>query len=230
MFRPILPLLVFIAASVPSAGQHWVGSAGINYGTYSMKSLKELQEATLESDIPLEIVESFPSRAGFEFSILRTLGNFSVGATASQASTGGRVSYADYSGSINHDIIVNNTIAAIQLENNLAKKEAWELLFSMRSGVAFNTMKYNTTLSIGNETDNLGEKFKSINFVISAGIGARFFYNKIFVHPEFRYETHLAKGDLHYSDDSDVALEVNNERVQVGWDGIRLSLSLGCRL
>jgi hypothetical protein len=195
-----------------------------------MKSLKDVQEALLESEIPLEIVESFPSRAGFEFSILRTFGNLSIGATASQASTGGRVSYADYSGSINHDIIVNNTIAGIQLENVLVKKEIWELLFSMRNGVAFNTMKYNTTLSIGNETDNLGEKFKSVNFVVSAGIGARIFYKRIFVHPEFRYETHLAKGDLHYSNDPDVALEVNDEKVQVGWDGIRLSLSLGFRL
>ena len=230
MFRPILSLLVSVIVSLPGAAQHWVGSAGINYGSYSMKGLKDLQNTILQSEIPLEIVESFPSRIGFEASVLRTFGNISVGLTASKASTGGRVSYADYSGSLNHDIIVNNTLAAIQLEYILSKKESWELLFTMRNGVAFNTMKYNTTLSLGNETDDLGAKFKSTNFAVSAGVGARFFFGSVFIQPEFRYETHVAKGDLHNSNDPDVALEVNNEKVQVGWDGLRLSLSLGYRL
>ena len=126
MLRPILPLLVFFIMAIPMAAQHWIGSAGLNYGTYSMKSLKEMQKAEFPSPIPLEIVESFPSRAGFEVSILRSFGNFSLGGFLSKASTGGRVSYADYSGSINHDIVVNNTVLGIQLENAFIKKTSWE--------------------------------------------------------------------------------------------------------
>ena len=100
----------------------------------------------------------------------------------------------------------------------------------MKNGVALNTLKYKSTLSLGTASDDLDEKFKSLNFLISPGVGARIFFKNIFLHPEVRYESHIVKGDLHYSENKDAALEVNDKKVQVGWDGIRLSLSLGYRI
>ncbi len=230
MLRPILSILVVLIVTIPSAAQHWIGSAGLNYGSYSMKSLKDVQQSLFPSNIPLQIVESFPSRAGFEFNILRTFGRFSLGTGLSKASTGGRVSYADYSGSINHDIIANNLMVSIQVEFSLTQKEGWELFLAMRNGVAVSTMTYKTTLTLGEETDNIENKFKSMNFALSPGIGARFFYKDFFLHPEVRYESHIVKGDLAYTDDTDVALRINDRKVQMDWDGVRLSISLGYRI
>lgn len=230
MLRPILPVLVFLVATIPAIGQHWIGSAGLNYGNYSMKSLKKVQQSFLSSDIPLEIVESFPSRTGFEFNVLRTFDRFSTGAGFSSASTGGRVSYADYSGSLMHDIIANNVMVSIQVEYALVQREAWELFFAMRNGIAISTMTYRNSLTLGTETDEIKSKFKSMNFALSPGFGARFFYKNFFLHPEVRYESHILKGDLNYVEDSDVALEVNGSKVQMDWDGVRLSISLGYRI
>jgi hypothetical protein len=231
MQRPILPLSVLLLASTSSAfAQHWIVSAGMNYGSYSMKSLKEVQRSVLSSEIPLEIVESFPSRAGLEVNLLRSFGKFSVGIGFLKYSTGGRVSYADYSGSINHDIIANNMMVSLPIEYALTRSESWELFFAMRNGVAVNTMTYRTTLKLGDATDNLQNKFKSMNFAIAPGLGARFFYKNFFLHPEVRYESHLIKGNLVYSNDSDATLEVDGKKVQMDWDGIRLSISLGYRI
>lgn len=230
MLRPILPLLVFFVATIPAAAQHWIGSAGLNYGSYSMKSLKEVQQSLFPSDIPLEVVESFPSRVGFEFNLLRTFDKISVGAGFSKASTGGRVSYADYSGSLMHDIIANNMMVSIQIEYALTQKDSWELFFAMRNGVAINTMTYRSALTLGSETDEIKNKFKSMNFALSPGLGARFFYGKFFLHPEARYESHILKGDLTYTEDSSVELKVDEKKVQMDWDGFRLSISLGYRI
>ena len=230
MLRPILPILVFIVAVLPATAQHWIGSVGLNYGSYSMNSLKDVQQAHFPSEIPLEIVESFPSRAGFEFNILRSFGKFSLGTGFSKASTGGRVSYADYSGSINHDIIASNLMISLQIEYSLIQKPAWEFFFAMRNGVAVSKMTYRTTLTLGEEADNIQNKFKSMNFALSPGLGARFFYKDFFLHPEVRYESHVVKGDLTYSDNSDITLEVNGQSVQMDWDGFRLSISLGYRI
>ena len=230
MLRPILPLLVFTIATLPLCAQHWVGSAGINYGSYSMKSLKEVQQSLFPSNIPLEVVESFPSRAGFEINLLRTFDNLSFGMGFSQASTGGRVSYADYSGSILHDIIANNSLVSIQTEYAFLQNDSWELFVAMRNGIAISTMKYRTVLTLGTESDEIENKFKSMNFALSPGIGARFFYRNFFLHPEARYESHIVKGDLTYTEDSDTELNVNGNKVQMDWDGVRLSISLGYRI
>lgn len=230
MLRLFLLLLLLSTLSRPIVAQHWVGSAGLQYGSYSMKSLEALQKSMLLSQLPLEIVESYPSRIGFEISMLRSFGKFSLGAFLTKASTGGRVSYADYSGSVNYDLIANNTIVGVQIEGALIKKETWELFFSLREGVGFNTMKYKSTWSLGENSSSQQEKFKSINLVVSPGFGGRVFYKNFFIHPEVRYETHFLKGDLHYSNNNDAYLEVNGEKSQVDWDGVRLSFSVGYRL
>lgn len=230
MLRPILPMLVLFIATIPTVAQHWIGSAGLNYGSYSMKSLKDMQQSFLSTNIPLEVVESFPSRAGFELNILRSFGNFSFGIGFSKASTGGRVSYADYSGSINHDIVANNNMVSLQVEFSLTRKKAWELFFAMRNGVAVNLMKYKTTLTLGDDSDNIQNKFQSMNFALSPGLGARFFYKDFFLHPEARYESHVVKGDLYYGNNTDMTLEVNSKKVQMDWDGVRLSISVGYRI
>lgn len=230
MLRPILPVLVFIFAATPMAAQHWIGSGGLNYGSYSMKGPKDLQQSLFPSNIPLEVVESFPSRAGLEFNLLRTFDKLSFGTGFSKASTGGRVSYADYSGSIMHDIIASNMMISIQVEYAFVKNDGWELFFAMRNGIVMSTMTYRTTLTLGAETDEVKNKFKSMNFALSPGLGARFFYRNFFLHPEVRYESHILKGDLTYSEDSDMELKVNGNKVQMGWDGIRLSISLGYRI
>lgn len=230
MLRPILPVLVFIVATIPAVAQHWIGSAGLNYGSYSMKGLKEVQQSLFPSNIPLEVVESFPSRTGFEFNLLRTFDRLSLGTGFSKASTGGRVSYADYSGSIMHDIIANSMMVSIQVEYALIKNEGWELFFAMRNGLAISTMTYRTTLTLGADTDEIKNKFKSMNFALSPALGARFFYGNFFLHPEVRYESHIVKGDLTYSSDSDEELKVNGNKVQMDWDGVRLSISLGYRI
>jgi hypothetical protein len=230
MQRPILPTLLFFLATIPAISQHWIGSVGLNYGSYSMNSLKDVQQSLFPSEIPLEIVESFPSRAGFEFNILRSFGKFSLGTGLSKVSTGGRVSYADYSGSINHDIIAGNTMGFLQLEYAFMQRESWELFFAMRNGVAISKMTYRTTLTLGEETDQIENNFKSLNFAISPGLGARFFYKNFFLHPEVRYESHVVKGDLTYSDNSNISLEVDGNKVHMDWDGIRLSISFGYRI
>lgn len=230
MLRPILPLLVFMIVTIPLCAQHWIGSAGVNYGSYSMKSLKKVQQSLFPSNIPLEVVESFPSRVGFEINLLRTFDNMSFGAGFSQASTGGRVSYADYSGSILHDMIANNVMVSIQAEYAFIQKDSWELFFTMRNGIAISTMKYRTELTLGSETDEVNNKFNAMNFALGPGLGARFFYRNFFLHPEARYETHIVKGDLTYTEDSDTELKVNGNKVQMDWDGIRLSISLGYRI
>ena len=230
MLRIILPFFL-LALNFTCVAQYWVGSFGINYGTYSMKSVKEFQQIMSSSVtlVPLEVVDQFPARVGPELSLLRCFGKFSLGTYFSAASTGGRASYADYSGVMNQDIIVNNRVAAIQVEGAVLKKETVEVFFSFRHGFSFNEMKFINTFQV-NDLVQSEEKYESINMMISAGVGSRIFYRNFFLHPEVRYEGHIVKDDLHYPENEEIYLEVNNDKVQVGWDGVRLCLSIGYRL
>jgi hypothetical protein len=230
MLHLTFPFFLLLMLHSEAIAQYWVGSLGINYGRYSMQSAKEFQSTIGSSAVPLESVESFPDRLGFDGSILRSFGKFSLGTYFSTASTGGRVSYADYSGSINNDIIANNWVVAVQLEGAIVKKDTWELFFSFRNGFSFNAMKYIQAAQIGSDTYSSEEKYKSIDIMISPGLGSRIFYKNFFLHPEVRYESHVIKGDLHYDGADDVFLEVNGERVQLGWDGVRIGFSIGYRI
>ena len=230
MLRLTFPFILLLMVHSAAIAQYWVGSLGINYGTYSMESAKDFQRTIGSYWVPLEIVEQFPARVGFEASILRNFGKFSLGTYFSTASTGGRVSYADYSGSINHDIIANNGVVAVQLEGALLKKDTWELFFSFRHGFSFNTMKTISASQVGDNAQQSEQKFKSINMMISPGLGGRIFYKNFFLHPEVRYESHVIKSDLHYDGAEDVYLEVNGERIQLGWDGVRIGVSIGYRI
>jgi hypothetical protein len=227
----IVVLAILIPLTSLKAQRYWTGSVGVNYGKYSMKSLEQLQQAIMISgdNIPLKIVEDFPSRTGFEASLAYSFGKFSLGGFLSKASTGSRASYADYSGSINHDLVANNTIIAVQVEGDLEKKENWEIFFSLRQGFAFNTTKYKTEVQVLNDTDKSEQSFKSINAILSPGFGGRIFYHNFFIHPEARYEWHFVKSDLHAEGDDEMYVEVNGRRFQSGWDGVRLCLNFGYR-
>lgn len=217
-------------ASFTVSGQHWIFSIGGNYGTYSMKSMEQLQKnLKYSSEYPVKVVESFPSRPGFELSFMRTFKKNSIGAFLSTASTGGRLSYADYSGELNYDLIVNMTSIAFNYEHTMVQKRWWELFISLRNGISFNELDITNEVRIGSESASETERFESKNITLYPGVGTRIFYQKFFLRPEIGYEAHIFKDNLRFKGREDAYLELNSTQFKAEWDGLRLSLHLGYR-
>ena len=126
-FAFIIVILGGTATPAVAQPDHLTFEVRLSYGiaTYDMGDLPAWQQAQLESlrselNVPVKIVDEFPAQFAFRGDILLYEKiPYRVGITAGYSSTGGRVHYADYSGSLRFDQIVSRTYGGGLVETRL---------------------------------------------------------------------------------------------------------------
>ena len=100
----ILNVLAFTVSGQNILIRPWTG-----IGTYAMNDLKAIQKELQNiNDIPLKGTDNYPPFICFGLDIIPVLTkNVGLGFTSSYHSTGARNHYADYSGSLTEDFLVN---------------------------------------------------------------------------------------------------------------------------
>lgn len=139
----LLPIGTFAQFSV---------QGGLSYGTFSMNSMKALQnDISIASDSLLKAVTTFPSYYGFSASLLWTQNEkASIGIAIDFNSTGGRLSYSDYSGYLLVDQVLTAFSIGAVGEYKLNKSARWPISAGIQVSWVSSTVEITRESAIGN--------------------------------------------------------------------------------
>ncbi|MBF8965079.1 hypothetical protein I0P70_17660 [Pontibacter sp. FD36] len=232
MPRFILPLfLMALLLAAPAIAQSSFSvMPRIGYGTFSMQGLKTVQEGfKYQNDLGLEVVEEFPAYYQFGLQFRYNISErYAGGIVLETGSTGGRVAYADYSGSIRADQLVSYKSAGTFSEYLIREgKLNWYACIEVTAVRSALTLE--TTSQIkqhhGHDKDELvaigvgikpyvSLKYPVKRFVPEISMGYLFYYGKPF----------------HLREDERMILSANNKEIGPDWGGLRVTAGIGVLL
>lgn len=206
------------------------------YGGYEMKSMKHFQEElftdAVQMDLPFKIVDDFPAYIGYELQIGMDNDDLEYGLQFGGRSTGGRVSYSDYSGKYN----IDNELRSFEVGTYIGLKahESAKINFMMTVlfGVSFTNLNLISDFHLTDQEPQIETvDFASKNFLFAPGLKVRWTITKIlFADFTARYDIQ-APGKLRLSDDKRAHLENKKEEaVRANWSGFRIGIGLGFKI
>lgn len=227
----------FLLYQGASYGQEYSFSINAMYGTYQMASMKKFQSDLYQNvsssvNVPFKITDEFPGFIGYELSANMSLKKFFFGFQLATRSTGGRISYADYSGKYNIDNKLLNFEGHGVIGTTVYNTEKLTLNVAGQIGVALTNHELSSSLQLTNQNEQAESfKFSSLNVIVAAGSELRYYIlNNVFVNFKARYDLHIP-GKLTYKENTNAYLENDNgEEVKVDWSGIRGGIGIGLRI
>ncbi|MDF4201591.1 hypothetical protein PXD56_01405 [Maribacter sp. SA7] len=194
-----------------------------NYNTFAHTSLKNFQEEFKNDlgEIPIQTTDDFPGNFGF--SLGYELVDKNVLIFASYNSTGGKLSYSDYSGLIRITEELKGYTLGVEYLIPLSETDNYFTL-GLRGFGMFTTMNLENYYQISESVSQDGLEFQSANL----GLGARVLYEYpisfFIIRASIGFDLTFG-GSLTFKENSDFHLEDNNgKKVKTNWTGLRTGI------
>jgi hypothetical protein len=214
--------------SFSAAAQRVVVNVSGGGGVYSMSYLKKFQ-ANIREQFPFEpnTTDEFPPYFFYEASCYWKPGSlFFTGFATSYGSTGGRVQYRDYSGSLSADQLLKYVNLSVPLGVVLHSGKNMPVYLDLQPTytLTFTELKFQQNVLTQNFTQSL--RFTSANIATQPGIMVLRRINRLAIHAKAAYYVTLVKGKMYFKDDKAAFLTDGNDPVHATWDGLRLAFGL----
>ena len=224
--QAVIILMAFVCLNI-QAQNNISAIVEVNYNTFSHNSLKDFQQQLRNdiNEVNLEVNDDFGANIGYSFGI--KVEDINAQFFASYNSTGGKISYSDFSGLIRvTQLLKAYTLGGeyqIKLSNDNSKKVFY---FGARGFVNFTQLDLESYSKISDIVTNETIDFNSIDF----GIGARLIYDipisVVKLRLNLGYDLMLG-GELKFKENSDFYLEDNQgDAVKTGWSGFRSGIGI----
>jgi len=211
-------------------GQRVIVTVNAGYATTSQKSLKNYQQEML-SQMPVKgkITNSFPGYLNYSFDIVFFDSTYYAGFMMGHTSTGGRIQYNDYSGSITADQLVKMNYRGILI----AKR-----IIPMKYGGIFlgtELLAYHNKVELKYDEIVLDQKYAYSEQLESLNIAAGFFaiaqkrVEAFFFKASVGYEFHFAT-ELYVDDPENIFTTPSGNTLKVNAEGFRFNLGVGYTL
>lgn len=228
----ILTFIFFLIPFTLSGQARLSFSAG--YGSYRMKELK-----AIEDDVPfyhllgMKTVSSYPPYFNFEGSFTyQTNRALFCGVIIGYGSTGGRMDYGDYSGSVRIDQLAQ--YVSVNGSVGLSKKyPSKNMLVSLdlRPGVTITNFEMLFNYKIGTEEGNQKDEFKSLNVAIQPTVMLSKRIGRIGLDAFAGLNQSIARGKLREREDKRKHLQTaSGQPLRADWGGYRIGLGVSCYL
>jgi hypothetical protein len=221
-------LVFFLVTSIVSQAQEVTGNINLGYSTFSLNSFKEFQHELANSyPVGTKVVDAFPGYLNYSAGVQILYSSFYFGILGGHTSTGGRISYADYSGYIKSDQL----ISANYLGSMIAKKifERKKLCFYVGADVLnyFNKVVFKEVDQVGSKTNSSQLQFHSSNLAFGGFIELQRRSKKIIFKSNVGWELQLS-GDLKFDGNSNQHLvNSSGQNVKINTGGLRTSIGIG---
>jgi len=222
----IILLMAFVYFNV-QAQNNISAIVEVNYNTFSHTDLKNFQLQLRDdiNEVNLDINDDFGANIGYSFGI--KIEDLNTQLFASYNSTGGKISYSDYSGLIRlTQLLKVYTLGGeyqIKLSENSSKNVFY---FGGRAFVNYTQLDLESYSKISNTTSTESIDFNSIDI----GLGIRFIYDipisVVKLRLNLGYDLVLG-GELKFKENNDFALEDDDgDRINAGWSGFRSGIGI----
>lgn len=231
LFKTILisAIIALIGVTEASAQRYWQRidlSVNVGYATFKMDDLKAVQEEDL-SYMPVEgkITNSFPGYLNFGIDAVFYDSTYFVGVLLGHTSTGGRVHYADYSGSITMDQLVKMDYNGLVGAYRIASTNAGNIFIGTNLLTYLNKVEFIYSQTLFEQSSTSGFNLQSLNFAVGPFVQIHKRLGKFLVKGNVGYEFHFGM-DLFY-DDPDQKYISSSGYVKVNADGFRAGVGVG---
>lgn len=222
-------IIALTVLSTALKAQNILVGAGIGGGTFKMNSTKEFNQ-TIVDLLPFKpvLTDNFPPYFIYKAEVLYSFSNIlTVGINLSTASTGARLSLADYSGKYTFDNVQKGIFPGIKVFLGKALGESNELKFSLAGGASFSTMKINEEIKVFDESNTDKQDFNAQGLFVQPGICYfRNIVSNIKIGVEISYYYGFEKG-YHVPNEKKQKLYNTDtgKSIKPQWDGIRLGIT-----
>lgn len=211
-------------AATQLASAQFTLSLNTGYASYKMKDLKSLQEQMLASvPVDAEITSSFPSYWLYELSARLASPTKVVGAAFTYGSTGGRVYYSDYSGTIGSDQLLSfyEYSGSIGLQKKFLNGHL-NLLGEVKPGLTFSHLEITSFESYSAVSYSGKANYKGLNVFVQPTVTAVGRFGQLGINGFVGYNANLIKGNLNEIGNNDSYLSLNQNPVHADWSGWRV--------
>lgn len=224
MKKSILLIFIFFITG-NSFSQSGKIFAEINYNLFSHSLLSEFQQefiGDMPATIPIETVDDFPSNIGF--TVGYEIENVNTSIFMSYNSTGGKISYADFSGFIKLEQLLTGITFGGIYDIPLDKKNRFKL--GIKGFVMLSSLDIESSSMIGSDTNNDSLSFDSIDY----GLGTQFRYEYpvsfFIIRANIGFDVVLG-GKLKFEEVKEANLLNNSGKdVKTGWTGLRTGFGI----
>jgi hypothetical protein len=203
-------------------------------GTYLMTELKGLQDEVLESfPVPMKKISSYPPYVTYEVGVAtQTPGSFFWGIIYGYGSTGARMSYSDYSGSILYDQRAKYFSVTSSL--GIVKKfsgKTFQLGFDLRPTVIFTHFDMSFVYAIGAEVGKDEAKFRSTNLAVQPTVTFTRRFGRFGAEALAGVNVNILRGKLHLPGEKELYLtRESGSPLRADWTGLRVGLGMSYHL
>lgn len=201
--------------------------AEINYNSFSHKKLRDLQQELTKNieGVTLRVNDDFGSNVGYTVGV--KVEDLGVQYFLSYNSTGGKVSYSDYSGIIRVTQLLEGYTLGAEYQKELTNLDSKTAFYiGGRGFLNYTSLGLKTYSEIYDYAESQSVDMNSFDF----GVGIRFNYDipvwvvKLRINAGYDL---VFGGELRLSEDKDYALENSRgDRVKTGWSGFRSGIGV----
>lgn len=206
--------------------------AEFNYNTFMHDNLKSFQEEFVADVTVVQLVKNDEFPANIGFTVGYTVNEIHTSFFVSYTSTGGKVSYSDYSGIIRLTQAVSGITVGGEYLVDLDKKNTIKGDFNLglRGFLTFSNLEIESTSGLINTLEESSMGFRAIDF----GVGVRAIYE----YPVAFFSLRLSLGfdavlggKYVFKENPEFHLENNfGKPVKNGWSGLRSGLGISIPL
>lgn len=208
-------------------GQHIDLSINAGYATFNQHSLKDFQQEVL-SEMPVQgkILSSFPGYLNYSIDAIFFDSTYFVGVMMGHTSTGARIQYTDYSGSITYDQVVKMNYFGLVAAKRILSTRYGNVFLGMDLLAYRNSVEFEYSEVVLDQLYKSSISLKSLNLALGTFIQIHKRFGNFLVKGSGGYEFHMAK-DLYYEESGQTFLTSSGETLKVNADGLRFSLGIG---
>lgn len=221
-------ILLFVIPLTASA--QLKASLTFGYGMYAMNDLKDLQkEHSYDNPVQLRSVSSFPAYINYEACVVyQSRRSFFGGIAIGYASTGARSDYADYSGYIRQDQLINAVSVGASI--GFVRKyfnNKYIVGFDFHPALTISDLELKYSWRIGSSETVDKRNFNSLNFALQPTVSLTRTLGHIGIFVQAGYSVNFDRGKLTDVEDKDVFLtDSNGNKVKADWSGLRAGVGI----
>lgn len=204
--------------------------------TFNMEDMKLLQKnISTDNDLGLEIVQDFPPylqyQIGFKKSGTSNNDKLIIGGVLSFTSTGGRVAYSDFSGSVKADQLINVFSIGPQIGYKLSNNKKLNVAIEAITSFDLTNMEIKNTLILGNQNDTDSQKFIAYGTSIQPRFNLNYSYKFLMFYVYLGGHVTVIQQPFIWKDDNESQITVDGSTpLKPQWNGIRAGIGLGFKL
>lgn len=219
--------MIFLISLNVKAQSDFSAVAEVNYNTFSHKEISDFQQELMEDipEIDLRVNDDFGANIGYSLGL--KVEDLDTQFFAAYNSTGGKISYGDYSGLIRITQLLKAYTAGAEYQFRLLDNDSKGVIYlGLRGLLNYTTLDLRSHSEIYDSVSSESVDFDAVDL----GVGVAFNYDIpvwiVKLRLKLGYDLFLG-GELKFSEDREVSLEDNEgDLVKTGWSGLRTGVGI----